>query len=71
MNQKSAKFPIVPLSDQNVELVAGPLCGKVISWEKGKKEEYVAYSGGVAVYRYEGPGVCHEDGRITAFHVGG
>jgi len=66
-----AKFNPVPLSDQNVELVGGPLCGKIVPWMKGKKEEFVSYYAGVAVYRYEGPSNTHEDGRITAVHIGG
>lgn len=71
MTPKTGKFNPVPLSDQSVELVSGPLCGKSFHWRKGVKEEYMDYYGGVAVYRYEGPSPVHEDGRITAVHVGG
>jgi hypothetical protein len=71
MNPKAKKFHTVPLSDQHVELVGGPLCGKIVPWEKGKKEEMVSYYGGLSVYRYDGPSDVAEDGRITAIHIGG
>lgn len=71
MKPKSGKLASIPLSDYNVELVGGPLCGLKIQWNKGEKDRYIEYHSGMAVYRYDGPSETAEDGRITAIYIGG